>query len=219
MIPKHPEVTGTPEQAFSFIGDFTNAVGKLVQTKTISALATVTPGSTILQYLVNPQIHYDLTGTPTTIIGNASNKKGEFCLTKIDLKSIRLFPYIAAKNDFNSLLVHRDDIPQELLGETNNLKSFTNLLVATLIPNSVAIYYGQKIPHRDITNDEVKAKLLHLGTGYDLWGRIVEETLSNDRLGNFIAVMEEAVKDPDHMKRYFSQSYDPNSPTKLSSSN
>ena len=61
--------------------------------------------------------------------------------------------------------------------------------------------------------------MLHPGTGYDLWGRIVEETLSNDSLGDFIAVIEEAVKDPDHMKRYFSQSYDPNSPTKLSSSN
>ena len=47
----------------------------------------------------------------------------------------------------------------------------------------------------------------------------MEETLSNNSLGNFIAVMKEAVKDPDHMKRYFSQSYDPNSPTKLSSSN
>ena len=47
----------------------------------------------------------------------------------------------------------------------------------------------------------------------------MEETLSNNRLGDFIAVMEEAVKDPDHMKRYFSQSYGPNSPTKLSSSN
>ena len=96
-IPKCPEVTDTPEQAFSFGRDFTNTVVKLVQTKTISALATVTPGSTTLQYLVNPQIHYNLTGSLTTIIGNASNKKREFCLAKIDLESICLFPYIAAK--------------------------------------------------------------------------------------------------------------------------
>ena len=54
-IPKRPEVTGTPEQAFYFIGDFTNAVVKLVQTKTISALATVTPGLTTLQYLITPR--------------------------------------------------------------------------------------------------------------------------------------------------------------------
>ena len=48
----------------------------------------------------------------------------------------------------------------------------------------------------------------------------MEETLSNDSLGYFIAVMEEeAMKDFAHMKRYFSQSYDPNSLTKLSSSN
>ncbi len=46
----------------------------------------------------------------------------------------------------------------------------------------------------------------------------MEGTLSNN-LGNFIAVMEKAVKDPNHMKRYFSQFYDPNSLTKLSSSN
>ena len=72
----------------------------------------------------------------------------------------------------------------------NNLKSFSNPLVATLVPNFVAKYYGQKILHGDITNDEVKAKLLHLGTGNDLWGQIVEETLSNDSLGDFIAVME-----------------------------
>jgi hypothetical protein len=49
--------------------------------------------------------------------------------------------------------------------------------------------------------------------------KFVEETLPNNKLGNFIAFMEEAVKDSDHMKRYFSKSYDPNSPTKLSSSN
>ena len=94
---------------------------KLVQTKTTSALGTVTPGLSTLQYLVAPQIHYDLTGTPTTIIGNASNKQGESCLAKIELKSICLFPYIIAKNDFNPLLVHGDNIPQELLTETNDL--------------------------------------------------------------------------------------------------
>ena len=114
---------------------------KLVQTKTISALGTVTPGSTTLQYPVNPQIHYNLTGTPTTFIRNASDKRREFCLAKIDLESICLFPHITAKNDFDSLLVHGDDIPQELPGETNNLKSFSNPLVATLVPNFVAIYY------------------------------------------------------------------------------
>jgi hypothetical protein len=134
-IPKYPEVTGTPKQAFLFVGDFTNVVVKLIQTKTISSLGTVTPGSTTLQYLVNPQIHYDLTGTPTTIIDNASNKRGEFFLLRSTSNLSVFFPYIAAKNDFNSLLLHGDDIPQ-----------FTEPLVATLIPNFIAIYHGQKFP-------------------------------------------------------------------------
>ena len=165
-IPKRPEVTGTPEQAFSFVGDFTNTVVKLVQTKTISALATVTPGLTTLQYLVNPQIHCNLTGTPTTIIGNAFNKKGEFCLAEIDLESIRLFPYINAKNDFDSLLVHRNDIPQELLGETNNLKSFSDPLMATLVPYFVAIYYGQKSPMETLLTTKSKQNCF-------IWGLVM----------------------------------------------
>ena len=158
-------------------------------------------------------------GTPTTIIGNASNKRGEFCLAKINLKSIHLFPYIAAKNDFDSLLVHRDDILEELLAETNDLKSFTGTLVATLVPNFFAIYYGQNNPHGDITNNEVKAKLLHQGSGYDLWGQIVEETLSANKLDNSLAVVDKAKKDPALRKKYISASYDPDSPTKLTSFN
>ena len=78
LIPKCPKVTGTPDQIFLFVKDFTKAVVKLVQTKTISAFGTVTPGLTTLQYLVDPQTHYDLMGTPTTIIGNAFKKIGEF---------------------------------------------------------------------------------------------------------------------------------------------
>ena len=145
-IPRLPEVTGTPEQAFSFVKNFTNAVVKLVQTKTISALATVTPGLTTLQYLINPQIHYNLTGTPTNIIGNASNKKGEFCLAKIDLKSTRLFPYITAKNDFDSLLVYGDDIPQELLGGNKQPRIILRPTRGYSRSQIHGHYYGQKSP-------------------------------------------------------------------------
>jgi hypothetical protein len=139
---------------------------KLVQTTTISAVPTVTLGATTLQYLVNPQIHYDLTGTPTTIIGDASNEKGEFCIAKIDQKSIHLFLYITAKNDFDSLLVHGDDIPQELLGETNDLKSFSNPLVATLVPNFMAINYGQKSPMETILTMKSKQNCF-------IWGPVM----------------------------------------------
>ncbi len=47
----------------------------------------------------------------------------------------------------------------------------------------------------------------------------MEETLSADKQGDFIAVVDKAKKDPEVMKKYFSVTYEPNSPTKLSSSN
>jgi hypothetical protein len=42
LLPKRPEVTGTPNQVF-FAKDFGTMVLKLIQTKTIAALGTVTP--------------------------------------------------------------------------------------------------------------------------------------------------------------------------------
>jgi hypothetical protein len=80
LLPKCPEVTGIPDQVFFFAKNFGTMVLKLIQMKTIAALGTVTPGSTTLQYLFNPMIHHDLTGNPTTIIGNFCNKQGEFSL-------------------------------------------------------------------------------------------------------------------------------------------
>jgi hypothetical protein len=88
---------------------------KLIQTKTIAALDMVTPGSPTLQYLFNPMIHHDLTGNLTTIIGNSSNKQGEFSLVKADIASFCLFPYVAPKGTFDTLLPHGDKLKKNFL--------------------------------------------------------------------------------------------------------
>jgi hypothetical protein len=95
----------------------------------------VTPGSTTLQYLFDLMIHHNLSGAPTTIICNSSNKKGEFSLVKIEIASFQLFPYIPPKKDFDPLLAHGQDLMEELLGETDDLKTFEEPVVATLLPN------------------------------------------------------------------------------------
>jgi hypothetical protein len=105
-LPKRPEVTGAFYQVFSFAKDFGTMVLKLIQTKTIAALGTVTPGSTTLQYLFDPMIHHDLTGNLTTIISNSSNKQGEFSLVKVDIRSFRLFPYLGPESSFDTILPH-----------------------------------------------------------------------------------------------------------------
>jgi hypothetical protein len=159
LLPKRPEVTGTPDQEFSFAEDFGSMVLKLIQTKTIAALGMVTPGSTTLQYLFDPMIHHDLTGNPTTIIDNSSNKQGEFSLMKVNIASFRLVPYLGRERTFHTLLPHGDELTEELFNDTTDLKLFEEPIVATLVPNFYVIYYGQKVPHGDITTDKLKAKM------------------------------------------------------------
>jgi hypothetical protein len=195
LLPKHPEVTGTLNQVFSFAEDFGTTVLKLSQTKTITALGTVTPGSTMFQYLFNPMIHHDLAENPTTIIGSSSNKQGGLSLVKVDIASIRLFPYVGPEHTFNTLLPHGDKLTEEILNDTTDLKSFDEPIIATLIPNFFVIYYGQKVPHGNITTVELKAKMIKLGTGYDLWARVVDKTLSTDKLDNFLMVVDKTKKD------------------------
>jgi hypothetical protein len=171
-LPKRHEIFRVPNQAFSFADDFRKAIQKLIQTKATAALCTVTPGSTTLQYLFDLMIHHNLSGVPTTIIGNSSNKKGEFSLVKIKIASFQLVPYIAPKQNFDPLLAHGQDLTEELLGKTNNLKTFKKpVVVATLPPNFFVIYYKQKVPHGNITTNKVKAKMMHLGTGY-VWMKL-----------------------------------------------
>ena len=175
LHPKHPEVTETPDQVFLFAKDFGTMVLKLIQTKTIAALGTVTPGSTTLQYLFNPMIHHDLTGNPTPIIGNSSNKQGEFSLMKIDITSFCLFPYLGPKHTFDTLLPHGDKLTEELLNDATDLKSFKEPIVTTLVPNFFVIYYGQKVLHGNITTNKLKA---------------VEKTLIPSILSNDIGLLD-----------------------------
>jgi hypothetical protein len=170
LLPKRPEVMGTPNQVFFFAKDFGTMVLKLIHTKTITALGTVTPGSTTLQYLFNLMIHHYLTGNPTTIISNSSNRQEEFSLVKVNIASFRLFPYLGPEHTFDTLLPHSEELTEELLDDTTHLKSFEEPIVATLVPNFFIIYYGQKVPHGNITPDKLKATMIKLGTGYNLLG-------------------------------------------------
>jgi hypothetical protein len=143
-LSKHPDVTGTPDQVFSFAKDFGTMVLKLIQTKTIAALSTVTPGSTTLQYLFDPMIHHDLTGNPTTIIGDSSKKQGEFSLVKVNIASFHLFPYLGPERTFDTLLPHGDELTKELLNDTTDLKLSKEPIIATLSQTSLSSIMGRR---------------------------------------------------------------------------
>ena len=79
LTPKQGDISGPNNQAFGKGEDVLSYLVGGIKAKTIAAIGTLAPGTSIVQYLYAPKIHHDLGGAPKTIVGNASNKIGEFC--------------------------------------------------------------------------------------------------------------------------------------------
>jgi hypothetical protein len=129
---------------------------------------------------------------------------GKFSLIKIDVTSICLFPYIKDKMTMDVSLNHGDDLPRESLSETN-WNDFKEPIVGTLIPNFFITYFGQDLPHGDISDDEIKAKLVCLGTGYELWANTANYAVK--KLDGILSVMEK-IKTPESIKKHFGPNRD-----------
>ncbi len=159
---KRPNITGAPNQVFKFNNFLDHLIGG-IKANTTSAIGTINPGSLCTQYLYAPQIHFNLAGKPIAFIGNLSNKMGKFSLIKIDIMSICLFPYIKDKATMDVSLNHGEYFPKESLSKTD-WNDFERPILGTLIPNFFITYFGQDLPHGNISDHEIKAKLVRLGT-------------------------------------------------------
>ena len=60
-------------------------------------------------------------------------------------------------------------------------------------------YFGQDLPHRDLSNEEIMAKFAHLGSGYELWANMAKGAI--DYVDNILTVMNE-IKAPKMIKQY-----------------
>jgi hypothetical protein len=129
---------------------------------------------------------------------------GEFSLIKIDVTSIGLFPYIKDKATMDVSLNHGDDLPKESLSKTD-WNDFEEPIIGTLIPNFFITYFGQDLPHGDICDDEIKAKLVCLGTGYELWANTANNAIK--KLDNILSVMKE-IKTLESIKKHFNPNRD-----------
>jgi hypothetical protein len=166
-FPKRPDIMGAPNQVFQFVNFLDCLIGG-IKANTISAIGTINPGFLCTQVVYAPQIHFNLAGNPIAFIGNSSKKMGEFILIKIDVTSICLFPFIKDKATMDANLNHGDDMPLDLISKTN-WKDFKVHTIGMLIPNFFITYFGQVLPRGDISDNKIKAKLIHLGTGYELY--------------------------------------------------
>jgi hypothetical protein len=202
-FPKRPNIMGDPDQVCQFNNFLEHLIGG-IKANTISAIRAVNPGSLCTQYLYAPQIHFNLAGKPVAFIGNLSNKMGKFSVIKINITSICLFPCIKDKATTDVSLNHGDDLPKELLSKTN-WNNFEEPIVGTLIPNFFITYFGQDLPHGNISDNEIKAKLICLGTGYKLWANTANDAVK--KLDNILSVMEE-INTPESIKKHLNPNQD-----------
>ncbi len=99
-------------------------------------------------------------------------------------------------------LNQRDDTPADWLIKTN-WKDFKEPIIGMLIPKFFITFFGQVLPHGDISDYEIKAKLVRLGTGYKLWANTANHAVK--KLDDILSVMEE-FRTPGSIKKYL----DPN---------
>jgi hypothetical protein len=101
-------------------------------------------------------------------------------------------------------LNHGDDFPKELLSETN-WNDFKEPIDGTLIPNFFITYFGQDLPHGNISDNEIKAKLIRLGTRYERWANTANDAVK--KLDDILSVMEE-INTPESIKKHFNPNQD-----------
>ena len=149
-----------------------------IKANTIAVVMTIAPGPSIIQYLLATKIRHDLGGTPKMIIGNASNKLGEFSCVAMPLASLKLFGCITQKDKVDAMMPYELDFKKNALVNTDWHNSGTTN-VGLRLPNFFILYFVQKPPTRDVTLDDVKMAFLKVGMGYETWCTFVEETINS----------------------------------------
>jgi hypothetical protein len=183
-FPKRGDITGSPDQAFDMNSThkgYHDYILGGITAGTIAAIGTLSHESNNFIYLFAPQIHRDLGGKPLGIVGNTSNKMGEFSCVYMKLIDLKYFPYIESITTMDTHLKHTKVTPLDLehLKFTEDFKGFTDPLRGTLLPMFFLIYFGQDIPQGSIASDEEKSALAKLGLGYGLWVERAPKPLTN----------------------------------------
>jgi hypothetical protein len=142
-------------------------------------------------------------------IWNLSNKEGKFSPIKIGVTSIHIFSYLKDKVTIDGILTHVDKFPEELPSSTEWV-DFTDTIVGTFV------IFGQQPAYRDLADDDVMAKLTHLGSRYKLRANIAKDAL--DKLDDILNIIED-VKTPDKIKKNFNPTWDEDKSLPIATSN
>ena len=119
LFPKRGDISGLSNQAFGKGKDVLSHLVRGIRANTIAASGTLVPGTSTVQYLFAPKIHYNLGGAPKSIVGNASNKLGEFSFVTVPISSLALFACIAEEKNLVGVMSYLLALEKELLANTD----------------------------------------------------------------------------------------------------
>ncbi len=84
------------------------------------------------------------------------------------------------------------------------------------MPNFFIAYFGQQLAYRDLSDDNVMAKLTCLSFGYEFWTNTAKDAIG--KLDDILAIMED-IKTPETIKKYFDPTWDASKSLPLATSN
>jgi hypothetical protein len=138
---------------------------------------------------------------------------GEFSCVYISLSDFKFFPFVEATSAMNALLKHTDVTPfaAKHLTYTGDFKDLTDTVRGTFLPNFFIVYFGQDIPHGNISSDDEKTAMAKMGPGYALWVTTVSDAIDNiddiDVIMDAFSVVDDLTQ-VDYYKKHFYAHYD-----------
>jgi hypothetical protein len=162
---KRHDVNGQPNQTVSLSGTAIDYVSSIIKNDAAAALLTINKKGNVVA-IYAPQLSTDLTGTNVvSIVGNASNKVGEFSLVSMDAKEVTHTVVLLGREAAEQTgLQLKDSIPAKVLEDTDLVGDGQNYLIA--IPTVVPLFFGQEPPSGMITGATTMDQFEMLGSGY-----------------------------------------------------
>lgn len=164
--PKHPEVDGSIVQI----------CGEPIRESTFNWIKAGNLAGIVgvdfnghLHYVWNPQIVNNLTGQPTKIIGNASNKKGEFSLIELNLGALKYFVLPMLKTQAPDGMHSGTTLTKVIYKDTKWKDNDEGTMVVSIIPKILPIFFGMDVPYGSLHEEDVAVLFSNLGTAYEAY--------------------------------------------------
>ena len=155
------------------LDDFVEFAIKTIRANNVSAISSVDTNGQFI-HIHAPNIHENLQGEPTEIVGNASDVQGEFCMVKIKIEDLKFFPIMGVNLPVDSEVA--TPLTASQLSGTP-LEGKDQVFIGSL-NKWILFYHGMKLPQGDVRTVEESNLLEALGSGYQLWTSWVVKMLA-----------------------------------------